>query len=83
MFAFCYGLFFLKEVPRKTDSDNEGSSKFVNQKSFIADFFNREHALATFRVAFKSGERQRRLKVILLMVVVVVIFGPQNGTLVV
>ncbi|XP_037726516.1 solute carrier family 46 member 3 [Drosophila subpulchrella] len=71
--AFVYGFFFLEEPvarPEKTAGE---------QKSLLADFFDRDHVVQTFRVAFKKGENQRRKRVILLMIVVMVIIGPLHG----
>lgn len=75
LFAFLYGFFFIKEV---NEMNNKKDVK-VNDKSFLADFFDRQHVAETFRVAFKQGKNQRRLKVILLMCVVMVVIGPLHG----
>lgn len=48
-------------------------------KSLLADFFDKEHVLETFRVAFKKGENQRRLRVSMLLIVVMVVIGPMHG----
>ncbi|XP_017871002.1 PREDICTED: solute carrier family 46 member 3 [Drosophila arizonae] len=70
--AFVYGLFFLEEPVARPE-------KSAQQKSLLADFFDKEHVVQTFRVAFKKGENQRRQRVILLMIVVMVIIGPLHG----
>ncbi|XP_058812774.1 tetracycline resistance protein, class A-like [Topomyia yanbarensis] len=74
--AFFYGVFFLKEVNVNVDEKERLKAK---EKSVLADFFDKEHVLQTFRVAFKKGERQRRLRVIMLMIVVMVVIGPLHG----
>ncbi|XP_058463536.1 lysosomal proton-coupled steroid conjugate and bile acid symporter SLC46A3-like [Malaya genurostris] len=74
--AFFYGVFFLKEV---NVSVNEKERLKAKEKSALADFFDKEHVQQTFRVAFKKGERQRRLRVIMLMIVVMVVIGPLHG----
>lgn len=58
----------------------EKPKKDSEQKSIIADFFDREHVIETIRVAFKNGPNQRRMRVIMLMVVVMVVIGPLHGT---
>uniref|UniRef100_A0A182SS61 Major facilitator superfamily (MFS) profile domain-containing protein n=1 Tax=Anopheles maculatus TaxID=74869 RepID=A0A182SS61_9DIPT len=73
--AFFYGAFVVKEV----DIVNEKQRLRAKEKGLLADFFDREHVLETFRVAFKIGERQRRLRVIMLMIVVMVVIGPLHG----
>ncbi|XP_053685300.1 LOW QUALITY PROTEIN: solute carrier family 46 member 3-like [Sabethes cyaneus] len=73
--AFFYGVFFLKEV----DIVDEKERLKAKEKNMVADFFDKEHVLQTFRVAFKKGERQRRLRVIMLMIVVMVVIGPLHG----
>ncbi|XP_060663726.1 probable peptidoglycan muropeptide transporter SLC46 [Drosophila nasuta] len=70
--AFVYGFFFLEEPVARPE-------KTAPQKSLLADFFDKEHVVQTFRVAFKKGENQRRQRVILLMIVVMVIIGPLHG----
>ncbi|KAL1402063.1 hypothetical protein pipiens_006250 [Culex pipiens pipiens] len=73
--AFFYGVFFVPEV----DIVNEKERLKAQEKSALADFFDKEHVMETFRVAFKQGERQRRLRVIMLMIVVMVVIGPLHG----
>ena len=86
-FAFYYGYYILKEVKpkQKTIENTEKTEKSEDIKpgvmAFLEDFFDRKHVYETFRVAFKSGVNQRRLRIIMLMVVVVVIIGPQHGRL--
>lgn len=73
--AFLYGLFIVKEPIVKTP---EELAK-ITKKNIIADFFDTEHVSATFKVAFKKGANQRRLRVIMLMIVVMVVIGPLHG----
>lgn len=75
--AFFYGTFRLKESPALPDQPTKDTKK---QKSFLADFFDLAHIKDTFRVAFKHGARDRRIKVIMLMVVVMIVIGPYHGT---
>ncbi|XP_017156359.1 solute carrier family 46 member 3 [Drosophila miranda] len=70
--AFVYGFWFLEEPVARPE-------KSPTQKGLLADFFDKEHVVQTFRVAFKKGENQRRKRVILLMIVVMVIIGPLHG----
>ncbi|KAH8419959.1 hypothetical protein KR009_004327 [Drosophila setifemur] len=70
--AFVYGFFFLEEPVARPEKSPE-------QRSLLADFFDKEHVVQTFRVAFKKGENDRRKRVILLMIVVMVIIGPLHG----
>lgn len=84
--ALFYGIFVLKEVPSKKSSTiAEAAAATVEKtatanKSFLADFFDFAHVRETFRVAFKSGQKNRRSKIIMLMAVVVIVIGPQHGT---
>lgn len=75
--AFCYGLFFLKEVPQ-----TNAQRMLVKKKNILADFFDRKHVVETFEVAFKKGHNQRRKRVIMLMIVVMVVIGPMHGKLI-
>lgn len=72
--SFLYGVFRIKE-PKKTDVP-EPSNKSCG---FIRDFFDLKHVNETFQVAFKKGERNRKMRVIMLMIVVMVVIGPMHG----
>lgn len=74
--AFFYGTFRLKESPALP---NQTTKDAAEKKSFLADFFDFAHIRDTFRVAFKHGARDRRIKVIMLMVVVMIVIGPYHG----
>jgi MFS transporter, PCFT/HCP family, solute carrier family 46, member 3 len=77
--AFCYGVFFIKEVDIKKEHEKELLK--ASQKSLLADFFDYKHVVETFRVAFKKGCNQRQMRVIMLMIVVMVVIGPMYGKL--
>ncbi|XP_063216920.1 probable peptidoglycan muropeptide transporter SLC46 [Bacillus rossius redtenbacheri] len=73
--SFWYGLLGIKEEakprpPKEVDGKACG---------FLRDFFDIGHVAETFRVAFKSGKDQRRMRVIMLMVACMVIIGPLHG----
>lgn len=74
--ALIYGFFFVKE-PQITI--NEKDRLKAKEKSILADFFDKEHVVNTFKVAFKKGENQRRLRVSMLLIVVMVVIGPMHG----
>lgn len=74
--ALFYGLFYVDEPKIKIDEKQK--LKAAN-KSVLADFFDKEHVVETFRVAFKKGENQRRLRVSMLLFVVMVVIGPMHG----
>lgn len=69
-----YGVFLVKEPKQRTVEE-----KSIVKKGLLEDFFNKEHVVETFRVAFKKGHNQRRTRVIMLMVVVMVVIGPLHG----
>lgn len=82
--AMFYGIFILKEVPpKKSTTIAEAAAATLQtppvKKSLLADFFDLAHVRETFRLAFRSGEKHRRSKIIMLMVVVVIVVGPQHG----
>lgn len=72
--SFFYGLFYITE-PKKTDLPKRSNKRCA----FLRDFFDLKHVNETFQVAFKQGERNRRMRVIMLMVVVMVVIGPMHG----
>uniref|UniRef100_A0A2M4AAV7 Putative adenylate cyclase n=1 Tax=Anopheles triannulatus TaxID=58253 RepID=A0A2M4AAV7_9DIPT len=74
--AFFYGAFLVPEVNILNEKERLRASE---KRNLLADFFDREHVMETFRVAFKIGQRQRRLRVIMLMIVVMVVIGPLHG----
>ncbi len=78
LIAFLYGLIWLRE-PAVLKKQKELNALNMTKKSRIADFFDKKHVVETFRVAFKKGENQRRLRVIMLMIVVMVVIGPLHG----
>jgi MFS transporter, PCFT/HCP family, solute carrier family 46, member 3 len=45
----------------------------------VRNFFDINHVKDTFRVAFKKGEGNRRMRVAMLMIVVCVVIGPMHG----
>ncbi|XP_013098104.1 tetracycline resistance protein, class A [Stomoxys calcitrans] len=73
--SLVYGFFFLPE-PRPRCIQPQEKTK---SRSLLGDFFDKEHVVETFRVAFKKGENKRRARVILLMIVVMVVIGPIYG----
>lgn len=82
--ALFYGIFILNEVPPKNSTTvaqaaTAAIQKPAEKKSFLADFFDLAHVRETFCLAFKSGEKHRRSKIIMLMVVVIIVVGPQHG----
>ncbi|XP_060524702.1 probable peptidoglycan muropeptide transporter SLC46 isoform X2 [Cylas formicarius] len=72
--ALYYGFTKVKEHKR-VDTPSVGSSPCA----FLADFFDVRHILETFKVAFKEGPNNRKVKVMLLMLVVMVVIGPMHG----
>lgn len=74
---FCslmYGIFWVREP-----AVYEEKTKKPMERSLLVDFFDKAHVVETFRVAFKNGARQRRLRVIMLIIVVMVVDGPLHG----
>jgi MFS transporter, PCFT/HCP family, solute carrier family 46, member 3 len=74
--ALIYGFFFVEE-PRKILDEKQKLK--TQERSLLADFFDKEHVIETFKVAFKKGENQRRLRVSMLLIVVMVVIGPLHG----
>ena len=79
--SFCYGFFMIKEVPRqKTDQEKKRIEALKQQKCwFVRDLFDIRHISETFRVAFKEGKNNRKMRVIMLMIACMVIIGPMHG----
>lgn len=75
--ALLYGYFCVEEPKKKTVAKQ---TQVSSDKSLLADFFNKEHVVETFKVALRKGDNHRRLKVSLLLILFFVIFGPMHGT---
>lgn len=76
LIAFWYCYFFVPEsktVPPVNIDTN------ISKRGFIKDFFDFRHVTDTFKVAFKEGENNRKIKVLLIMLVVMVVIGPMHG----
>lgn len=81
LFALFYGIFFVREPKIHMDKAEKmaATKGMPGGKSMVADFFDKDHVVETFKVAFKNGAKQRRLRVIMLIIVVMVVDGPLHG----
>lgn len=79
--SFCYGFFRIKEAPRqKTDQEKKRIEAIKLQRcGFVRDLFDIRHISETFKVAFKEGKNNRKMRVIMLMIACMVIIGPMHG----
>lgn len=78
LIAFSYGFCKIREVKRVSEK-----TEYKTICSFVTDFFDYKHIANTFTVAFKKGENNRRMKIMMLMLVVMVVIGPMHGEMVV
>lgn len=82
--SFAYGLLCIRDVGPAPPVNGvkaavEKTRPPTRPLAFLRDFFDLKHVADTFRVAFKSGERNRRARVVVLMLVVMVVIGPLHG----
>lgn len=79
--SFLYGLFRIKEAPRKIQIKSEKEKMIAASRSCdgLREFFDVKHVANTLRVTFKKGPRNRRLRVAMLMIACMVIIGPLHG----
>ncbi|XP_063531903.1 proton-coupled folate transporter-like [Cydia strobilella] len=75
LFSLVYGYYYLEDVKR----ENQEKKKPKSCKEHVTEFFDVRLVSETFRVVFKQGAGNRRLRVCLLLIVVCVIFGPMHG----
>lgn len=80
IFAFIYGMVFIKETKPEICIDSKEPLKNTSCLDFIQDFFSLSHIKEAVRVTFKEGQHNRRLRIISLMVVVIVVMGPLHGS---
>ncbi|CAH2107663.1 unnamed protein product [Euphydryas editha] len=74
LFSLVYGYFYLEDPKRK-----QIKNKQTGCCGFLREFFDVALVIETFKVAFKKGTGNRRLRVCLLLIVVCVVFGPLQG----
>ncbi|XP_026729687.1 proton-coupled folate transporter-like [Trichoplusia ni] len=77
MFSLVYGYYYLEEPRQRAEKKIENQK--YKKKGFLREFFDIDLVLDTFRVAFRQGPGNRRLRVCLLLIVVCVVFGPMHG----
>ncbi|PZC83885.1 hypothetical protein B5X24_HaOG206634 [Helicoverpa armigera] len=77
IFSLVYGFVYLEDPKQRAIKKLE--NKKHKKKSFLREFFDLGLVMETFRVAFKKGPGNRRLRVCLLLIVVCVVFGPTHG----
>lgn len=79
-FTITYCVLFVNETKPETIVDSKERLKSPNSCFYwIEDFFNLSHIKEAFRVTFKKGPHNRRLRIISLFVVVIVVMGPVYG----
>jgi len=71
-----YGLVFIKEV---SPSEPENAITQTRKNGLFNGFFNAKHLHEAFKVTFKDGPQNRKLRIIMLMCIVFLIIGPVNG----
>lgn len=76
--ALLYGCLTMKEAKNETAKKIHEDEE-VKRKNFLMDFFDFEHVVETFRVAFKRGKRNRKARICTVMVLVMVVIGPLHG----
>ena len=81
VFSFIYGYFRIKEEPRQKTEQEKKEEEIMKGRTcnFVRDFFDIRHISETFRVAFKEGKNNRKMRVIMLMIACMVIIGPLHG----
>lgn len=82
MMCFAYGIIVVKESvdkqPHNRKLTKTGPPSSIVHR--IQDFFDMQHIRNAFRVTFKVGSKNRRLKVVLIMCMVFMVLGPTQGT---
>lgn len=77
-----YGIVFVEEVKASTintECCKKPLTKSTSGFHFFNDFFKMKHIKEAFKVTFKKGKQNRRMKMVLLMVAIFVIWGPLQG----
>ncbi|XP_075230658.1 putative peptidoglycan muropeptide transporter SLC46 isoform X2 [Lycorma delicatula] len=66
-------------MKRKTADEETNNKHRCFLSRFVRDFFDFQHIIEIFNVAFRSGSASRRKRVFSLILVVAFIFGPKRG----
>lgn len=77
-----YGFFCLKDIKNNDTQAVCEDPKFVKNSSFstnVKEFFDLIHIKNAFRVTFKRGNDNRRLRILMMMIVLMIIMGPMTG----
>ncbi|KAK7872176.1 hypothetical protein R5R35_001738 [Gryllus longicercus] len=75
--SFFYGMSHIKEEKTQTPISNK--PRPGQTCATVRDFFDIDHVIETFKVVFKEGKGNRKMRVIMLMVCCMVIIGPMHG----
>lgn len=79
-----YGIFFIKDRNVHGEAMSHQANKSTSNKpgiclSNVKEFFDLKHIKNAFKVTFKKGNDNRRLRIIMMMLVLMVIMGPMTG----
>lgn len=77
-----YGFFFLKDIQNNDAQAVCEEPKFIKKSSLstnIKEFFDLIHIKNAFKVTFKKGNDNRRLRILMMMIVLMIIMGPMTG----
>ncbi|KAJ8954116.1 hypothetical protein NQ314_007145 [Rhamnusium bicolor] len=73
-----YGICFVKDI-NEIEMEKGIQKETKEKKNFLLDFFDIKHVIQTLKVAFKTGEHNRRTRVSVIMILVMVVIGPMHG----
>lgn len=83
LLGILYGLFILRDPKLNEDSSVDcQNNKILTRQSTcttVQEFFDLKHIKNAFRVTFKKGHDNRRLRIIMMMIVLMMIMGPMTG----
>lgn len=71
-----YSLVFIKEV---SPNELENPMTQTQNNGLFNGFFNAKHIKEAFKITFKDGPQNRKLRIIMLMFISFLIMGPVNG----
>ncbi|XP_041975986.1 solute carrier family 46 member 3-like [Aricia agestis] len=73
-----YNIFILRDPPKTEEQKSHNGKGLCHYLRVFFDFTNIKE---TFRVVFKNGPNNRRVRIILMLITVAILFGPMHGEL--
>lgn len=81
LMSVIYGILYVKDIKAPAVCHDNKTPAAVKPSVYrnVREFFDLKHLQNAFRVTFKKGDDNRRIRIIMMMLVLVIIMGPMTG----